>query len=121
MKIGPEELIQRSVKQYLDVAAPRLIWYSCPNGGVSKGQNGRNKAMGVRKGVPDLHFVLSGGKIAYIELKAPDGRLSPEQKAFQSVCALMEIPHAVCRSLDEVKATLRKWGVQLKERQTTLA
>lgn len=113
-KIGPEEAIQRSVKDYLDVAAPYLMWWAVPNGGMSKGQNGRNKAMGARAGVLDLHFVLTGGRLAVIEMKAPKGTLSPEQKVFIAACGLSGVPWAVCRSVEEVEVTLRGWGVSLR-------
>lgn len=115
-KIGPEELTQKAVKDYLDVAAPGLLWWAVPNGGMSKGQNGRNKGMGARAGVPDLHFVLSGGRIGFIEMKAADGTLSAGQKAFRDTCTAMGLPWALCRSVEAVEATLRGWGVHLTGR-----
>lgn len=114
-KLNPEEAAQRQVVEYLQLSAPpSLIWYACPNGGHSKGQNGRNKALGVLPGVPDLHFVLDGNRIAYIEMKAPKGVLSEAQKTFKAVCVLRGSPWALCRSVDEVEAALRSWGVPLK-------
>ena len=113
-RLKPEEILQRSVKAYLDLAAPDLIWYSCPNGGVSKGQNGRNKAMGAKAGVPDLHFVFDDGRVGYIELKAAKGVLSDAQIEFRGLCAERCIPWALCRSGEEVERTLRYWGVKLR-------
>ena len=114
-RLNPEEIIQRAVAEYLEHAAPEyLLWYACPNGGVSKGQNGRNKAMGARAGIPDLHFVLASNEIAYIELKAKKGVLSDDQKEIRDFCRAKGIRWALCRSVEEVEATLRGWGVALK-------
>ena len=74
------------------------------------------KDMGTRPGVADLSFVLPGGRAAFIELKAPKGRQSPEQKAFEADCTTNNAPYAVCRSIEEVAETLRGWGVQLRAR-----
>ena len=112
---GPEELLQRSVKDYLDKCAPGLMWYSTPNGGMSKAQNGRNKAMGARAGVPDLSFILDG-RIHYIELKAAKGTLSPEQIAFRDWCMDHAVPWAMCRSLEAVIDVLTGWNVRLTGR-----
>lgn len=114
-RLDPEELLQRSVKQLLDLT-PDLLWYFCPNGGMSKGQNGRNKAMGAMAGVPDLHFVLRTNEIAYIELKAGKNGLTAEQRTFRAICELRGIRWALCRSVEEVEATLIGWGVVLKAR-----
>lgn len=119
-RADPEAEAQKAAVEFLEYAAPDLLFYACPNGGLSKGQNGRNKAMGAKAGVFDLHFVLDGGRIAYIEMKAPKdgkrraGALSDEQRVFGAICDLRGIPWAVCHSAEEVEATLRSWGVVLK-------
>ena len=119
-RLNPEERLQRAVVEFIQRAAPQLLFYACPNGGVSKGQNGRNKSMGVMAGAPDLHFVLQASwpanhnEIAYIELKAGKNGLSPAQKTFRAVCELRGIKWALCRSVEDVEATLRGWGVALK-------
>ena len=110
---NPEEVLQKAVKVYLDLAAPRLVWWAVPNGGHSKGQNGRNKAMGVRAGVPDLCFLLDSGKMGFVELKAEKGRLSDDQIRFRDLLPAC-VPYAVCRTGYEVEHTLRGWGVPLR-------
>lgn len=67
------------------------------------------KAAGVRRGWPDLQFALLDGRTAYIELKATRG-LSPEQKAFRSWAEPLGI-WAMAKTLDQVEAALRGWGV----------
>lgn len=61
------------------------LFFAVPNGGHrSKAAAGKAKAEGVRRGVPDYLFpVPRGGHIGLaIELKAADGRESPEQRVF---------------------------------------
>jgi hypothetical protein len=60
------------------------------------------------KGVPDLMIFGGGGKCLIIELKAPKGTLTPEQKHWVSLGMV------VCRSFDEAKAIIDKWVFGLK-------
>lgn len=109
----PEGELQRALVQYLRLLAPKnVIWYAVPNGvPASKRTGARFKALGVIAGVPDLAFVLSDGRAAFLELKAGAGRMSPEQKAFAERCAAMGVEHAVTNNLDQALAILRAWGV----------
>jgi len=70
--------------QLVQAAHPELdLIYHIPNGGArSKIEAGIMKAEGVRKGMPDYHLpVARQGYIGlYIELKAPGGRVSKDQK-----------------------------------------
>lgn len=108
-----EAKLQAALVQHLKLRAPaNVIWYHCPNGGLrSKRGAAKLKAQGVRAGVPDLCFVLADGHAAYMELKAPTGRLSPEQKAFREQCAAMEVEYAVSADLDQCLSILTAWGV----------
>ena len=78
----PEEMFQRAVARYLDLALPAdAVWFHPPNGGArSKAEAGIFKAMGVKAGVPDL-IIVYRGRVVAIELKSEHGRLSPAQKA----------------------------------------
>ena len=116
-RLGPEDLLHLSVARFLKIAAPALTWWHTPNGGSRHpGEARKLKDMGTRPGVADLSFVLPCGRAAFIELKAPKGRQSPDQKAFEADCATNNAPYAVCRSIEEVAETLRGWGVQLRAR-----
>ena len=116
---NPEEIAQKCVVDFLEIALPTdVLFWAVPNGGLSHGQNGRNKAMGARAGVLVLHFLLPTGILHMIEMKAPArngkpaGRLSREQKDF--INALPSAAKwAVCHSVDEVELTLRDWGMRL--------
>lgn len=111
----PEEILHRAVAGFLRLAlmGSECIWYHCPNGEIrSKATAGKLKAMGVRAGTPDLCFILPGGHAGFIELKA-DGGLSPAQRAFRDDCERIGAKWALCRSLDDVAATLNNWRVPL--------
>lgn len=85
-RIGPEERLQRAVVQYLMLAVDpaQCLWWHVPNGGHRyPATAARMKLMGVRPGVPDLAFILPGGRSGFIELKAGRGTLSDNQKIFR--------------------------------------
>jgi hypothetical protein len=119
---NPEAALQIAVKRYLDIALlpphvpGSLVWTACLTGThLSRQARSRARAMGVKRGFPDLQFLFPDGVTRYIELKA-GASLSPEQKDFRDRCA----PHgifAVCRSVDEVATVLRGWGAPLRERR----
>jgi hypothetical protein len=104
--------LQRFVIQYLKLNAVRgLIYYHCPNGESRSPRTGAKlKAMGVRPGVADICMTLPGGSSAYLELKGPKGRSSPEQRIFRADCETIGARYEVASSTDEVMAILSRWG-----------
>lgn len=110
---NPEERLQAAIVQHLRLLAPKnVIWFHPANGGQrSKRTAARLKAQGVVPGIPDLSFVLPDGRAAFMELKAPNGRLSPAQKEFGDLCARMEVEYAVSSDLDQCLSILKAWGV----------
>lgn len=103
----PESRIQASIVDWWNVASAgyrldsRLLAH-VPNGGKrGKIEASILKGMGVRPGFPDLvlmvpfrrdgHIVAPG---LLVEVKSPEGRLSPEQK--QMVPLLQQQGYAVC-------------------------
>lgn len=54
-----------------------------------------------RKGFPDI-MVLWQGYPVFLEIKAPKGRQSPEQKEFQADCEKQGIEYHIIKSLDDV-------------------
>ena len=110
-----EEAIQRAVAEFLRKAtkAEEVVWWHVPNGGKrSKATAGRMKAMGVSRGVPDLHFMWSG-KFGVIEMKDATGDMSPDQKEFAKSTKAFGHYFAECRTPEDVENTLRSWGVPL--------
>lgn len=73
---------QRALVRWCRLHPVARLIYAIPNGGGrSKAQAGILKAEGVLAGVPDLHLPVARAAChsLYIEMKAGDGRLSPEQ------------------------------------------
>jgi hypothetical protein len=117
MSAGPEDILQMQVARYLNIAAPNLVWFHPANGGYRNPREAKKlKDMGVKPGVADLAMILPDGRAAFIELKAGKNGLENSQKAFRDLCAANSIPYAVCRSLEDVDATLRNLGVPLRAR-----
>ncbi len=112
MRRNDEEQLQRSIASYLKIAAPKAMWFAVPNGEHrSKATGGRLKAMGVRAGVPDLCFIVSRWRVAFMELKVAGGRMSKPQEAFAAYCEENMIPHAVVTSLDQAIEIFKGWGI----------
>jgi hypothetical protein len=59
----------------------------------------RIKRMGGKKGIADL-LLIHGGKVIFVEVKTPTGRLTPEQREFQKVCQINGQPYFIARSLE---------------------
>lgn len=92
---------------------PMLEWmFHCPNGGGrSKAEGGILKAMGVKPGVPD--FMLPFASIQYkglaIELKASNGKLTDEQRAWLKHSYENNWCVAVIRNLDDYLEVVRAY------------
>lgn len=116
-RANPEAAIQTAVKEYLGWCLPRSIEWTASLAGTNLSLRAatRAKSMGVRKGWPDLQFLFPDGVTRFIELKAPGGSLSPEQREFRDRCTRIRPDiWAVCRSVEEVAQTLANWGAPLK-------
>ena len=110
----PEEDLHMACLQWVLLeqrSHPILRWLvHVPNGGKRpKGEAGKLKAMGTKPGYPDLTLPrpcrLWRGLA--IELKSPDGRVSPEQIDWLNAFLEDGWLVAVCRSLDEFIAVVR--------------
>lgn len=101
----PEAQIQKEIVTWFKDRYPKYILHSVPNE-ATHGGNGWNAA-GLLPGAPDILIYLPG-KIIPIEVKSEKGRLSDNQKIFQSKCISLSIPYFVIRSLEEFKDILRE-------------
>jgi hypothetical protein len=109
-----EEQLQRSVVQLLALYEARGLLAYChvPNGGWrTPAEAGIFRAMGVRRGVPDLLLWTPGGKSFGVELKAGRGKESDAQALWRSTLETLGHRVYVCWSIDEVEAVLRLEGV----------
>jgi hypothetical protein len=103
----PEEALQRSVAQYLDIALPEdAEWFAISNGFKrSKAEAGVAKAMGQKAGVPDVE-IIHRGRAIFIELKAPGRKLSERQHETTRSLVKAGAYVAMCSSLSEVEEYL---------------
>lgn len=117
-----EDELQRAIVKWLRYALrPDVRFCHVPNGGKRRRiEAAKLKGLGVEPGWPDLSFAWgevqfsscrAASRSAFIEVKFASGRLSTAQLDFQLWCRQNGIPHAVARSLDEVTAAVRSWGI----------
>jgi hypothetical protein len=76
---------------------------------------GRQVKAGIR-GQADLYALAHGGLHVELEVKALDGRLSPEQKAWRDWCVKGEIPWMLLKPEkgEEPDATVARWVSELR-------
>jgi len=88
-KLKPNETdIKRTLRDYLAVKG--IYNYALLQG------------LGSARGLPDrvMHF---DGRVHYLEVKTPTGKLSPYQEAFRDQCSQDFIPYHVIRSLEDLQ------------------
>lgn len=66
-------------------------------------------------GVPDRVVTLPGGRVVFLELKAPGGSRSPKQRVWGDRLERLDVEYAVLGSETEV----RRWIASEKARYTT--
>ena len=109
---NPEEQLQRTIVEWLRWTKPDCVWFFVNNGArLSKAQAGIAKAMGVLPGVADLVFVLPGGRVGFIEVKAPGKHLSIAQKAFAASVEKLGAQYDQAWSIGDVQDIFKTWGV----------
>ena len=108
----PEQQIQRAVFEHLAIRAASTVFAFHPaNGGWrSRVEAAILKGMGVKAGVPDI-IAIKGGRCYALELKAPDGRLTPVQRDAHAALAAAGATVAVAYGLDDALARLEVWGL----------
>lgn len=111
-----EDTIQAAIVDWLRLVLPNAIVAHIHNNPRSKIDGARLKKMGLVAGAPDLLVCLHGGRGLFIEVKAPKGRVEPEQHAFANNCLVIGWPWFVARSIDDVKGALASLGIETRER-----
>ena len=104
----PEKVVQQQIVQALTSVGGR-VW-------VLGTRRPRGDYQGTRQtpGLPDLIAFLPPQKwlrrtLLFVEVKAAKGRLRPEQRHFQELCAFADVEHIV-GGLDAVLAWLAREG-----------
>ena len=115
---GPSEYdFHRSVIFYLTKALDgHAMFFHSPNGGYRYAtEAARLKSMGVIAGLPDIGIVHAG-RVAFLELKAKRGRVSPAQAYCHQRLLEAGSTVSVCRTLSDVEAALKRAGIPVKAR-----
>ena len=140
-KFQKEFRLQVCVVKQLPIWYPGLLWLHIPNkpGGETDAARAKDgalkKMMGVKAGASDLMFhwrevdpyllekygIRDYWKIhaAYIELKAPEGKLETPQNKFLSAYSAIGCHTAVCNTARGVHAKLESWGLRPASRGIT--
>jgi hypothetical protein len=108
----PEQQIQRAVFEHLAIRAASTVFAFHPanSGWRSPVEAAILKGMGVRAGVPDI-IAIKGGRCYALELKVPDGRLTPVQRDAHAALAAAGATVEVAYGLDDALARLEAWGL----------
>jgi hypothetical protein len=83
---------------------PAVVWFQRMNSGatvIGEGKGRRFIRYGF-KGCPDIHGMSTTGKPIYIEVKAPSGRVAPEQREFLDKAEKYGAIAIVARSVSDV-------------------
>lgn len=111
-----EAQLHKAAAQYLDAVLPsRVLWTTIGHGGGGKIRGAQLKAMGVKRGVPDIIICWDAGvyghRVMWIELKSAKGRVKPEQDEFMRRAMSMDHFAYVCRSITDIEGAIKNHGV----------
>ncbi|HKL47002.1 MAG TPA: VRR-NUC domain-containing protein [Roseovarius sp.] len=107
----PEADLQRAVVTALRFALPKTaIIHHCANEVTEAGPRGAKRqailvGMGVHPGFADL-MVLCDGRVLFLELKSPNGKLSPKQMTFRDAVQAQSFGWELVRSLGDALGAL---------------
>lgn len=107
-----EENTQIQCVKWFEYAYPKLslLLHHSPNGGRRNAiEAARFKAMGTRRGFPDLILLYpsKGFHALCIEMKTEKGRQQPSQKIFQRAVEEMGYKYVICRSFEGFMGEIR--------------
>ena len=69
--------------------------------------------MGVHAGFSDL-IIVSGGRMLFLEVKGPRGRLRPAQRAFRDAVQAQGLAWALVRSPEDALGALKAHGLRTR-------
>jgi hypothetical protein len=91
-----------------------------PNGAVLAGdakaraiQMNSLKRQGLKVGFPDLVALMPFGQVGFIEVKCEGEKLTDKQAEVHEWLLALGHRVVVCRSVEDVRDTLREWGFAL--------
>jgi hypothetical protein len=109
----PESAVLRACLSYLSIKGIEH-WRTNTGMAMLPGRGGKLQPVRFgKKGVPDICGYLPDGRAMFVEAKASDGKLSPEQSLFLDRARKAGCVCIVARSLDDLIA-----GLELAGRRT---
>lgn len=112
----PEADIQRAIVAFLRLVLPpgSVVHHSAHEqrggGAAARRRQGIAQGMGVAAGFPDL-IVLAEGRVLFLEVKSPRGRLSEAQVEMRHRIRAQGHHHAVVTSVEGAEAALKAAGI----------
>lgn len=113
-----EQAVHAAIVSFLALNEDPSIWtYWHANNGahLTGSQAAQAQARGVRAGVPDLVLAVRG-RVAWAEIKAGRGRISPAQARWLAEARLRGEPVYLLRSIKDAEDMLAALGVPLRAR-----
>lgn len=81
----------------------RMRVFAVDNNSQSVQRGALSKALGVKKGVSDLIFILDHGRVIFVEVKTEIGKQTTEQRQFELMCKSTGHIYIINRSFEELK------------------
>lgn len=104
-EVGPEHRIQNDIIRALRF---NRCWVDRANSGMIKTEKG-NYFKGMQPGTPDLiGYRFKDRQIFFIEVKAPKGRIRPDQLAYHQDLMHRHVIHGIARSIDDALKIVRE-------------
>lgn len=111
-----ESGIQRDIVRYIKTVIPNSVVIAIPNG-ARRTANGyaANAVAGLLPGAPDLVIALPEGKVLWMEVKAPKGRVSDNQILVHGLLNAAGHSCVVVRSIDDVRHAFAFLKIKTRE------
>jgi hypothetical protein len=106
-----EAIIQKDIVKYLEDSLIGPFTATCGGVYCSKAQRMKVKALGYKKGVPDLLIFIAKGPYngLCIEVKTRKGRITPEQRRWHEALSRNGYKVLVPRSFEEAKCSIDEY------------
>ena len=116
MTTGPEYRLHCAVVDHLSAVLKPPTWFTSIEHGVKlpPATARRLNRIQVKAGIPDI-LIVHDGRCHWIELKAGRNGLQGAQIVVGAALGLAGCHPRVCRSIDDVGASLRLWGIPTRE------
>jgi len=113
-RYAPEHMLQKACAKFLNHALPEDCFYTAIDHATRSAVEGaEKKSRGVKRGIPDLMFKFHR-RTVWIELKTEKGVVSDTQEDVRAALTRQGDDWHVARSIDDVEAILRSYGLPLK-------